>query len=98
MDRDSSVGTATGYKRYRPRIESRWGEGAIFSILIQNGPGNHPASYTMGTGPFPGVKSPGRGVDHPTPTSAKVKERVELCIYSSSGPSWPVVGDLYLFK
>jgi hypothetical protein len=27
---------------------------------------------------FPGVKRPGRGVDHPSPSSAEVKERVEL--------------------
>jgi len=35
-----------------------------------------PASYTMGTGSFPGVKRPGRGADHPPPFSAQVKERV----------------------
>jgi len=27
-------------------------------------------------------------VVHPTPSSAKVKERVELYLYSPSGPSW----------
>jgi len=27
---------------------------------------------------FLGVKRPGRGIDHPTPSSAEVKERVEL--------------------
>jgi len=49
-------------------------------------PWAHPASYTMGTGSFPGVKRPGRGVDHPPPSNAKVKERVELYFYSPSGP------------
>ena len=34
---------------------------ARFSAPIQTGPGAHPASCTMGTGVFPGVKS-GRGV------------------------------------
>jgi hypothetical protein len=34
----------------------------------------------------------GRGIDHPPPYSAKVKERVELYLYSPSGPSWPVLG------
>ena len=46
----------------------------------------------MGTGSFPGVKRPGRGVDHPPPSSAEVKERVELYLYSPSGPSWPDLG------
>jgi hypothetical protein len=45
----------------------------------------------MGTGSFPGVKRPGRGVDHPPPSSAEVKERIELHLYSPSGPSWPVL-------
>jgi len=35
--------------------------GARFSAPAQTGPGAHPASCTMGTGHFPGVKS-GRGV------------------------------------
>jgi hypothetical protein len=34
----------------------------------------HPASYTMGTGSFPGVKRPGRGADHPPPSSTEVKK------------------------
>jgi hypothetical protein len=41
---------------------------------------------------FPGVKRPGRTVDHPPPSNAEVKERVELYVYSPSGPSWPVLG------
>ena len=41
---------------------------------------------------FPGVYNrPGLGVDHPLPSSADVKERVELYLYSPSGPSWPVL-------
>ena len=40
---------------------------ARFSAPVQTGPGAHPASCTMGTGSFPGVKS-GRGV---TPWSRK---------------------------
>ena len=61
--------------------------GARFSTPVQNGPGDHPASYTMVAGSFPG-----RGVDHPPQSSAEVKGRVELYICSSSGPSWPVLG------
>ena len=55
----SVVGTATGYGLDGPGIESRWG--ARFSAPVQTGHGAHPASSTMGTGSFPGVKS-GRGV------------------------------------
>jgi len=66
--------------------------GVRFSTLVQTSPEANPASYTMGTGSFPGVKRPGRGVDHPSPSSAEVKERVELYLYSPSGPSWPVLG------
>jgi len=45
----------------------------------------------MGTGPFPGVKRPRRGVDHPPPSRVEVKERVELYLYSTSRLSWPVI-------
>ena len=38
--------------------------GSRFSGSAQIGPGTHPASYTVGTGSFPGVKRPGRCVDH----------------------------------
>jgi hypothetical protein len=41
---------------------------------------------------FPGVKRQGRGVDHPPPSSAEIKEKVELYLYSPSGPSWLVLG------
>jgi len=66
--------------------------GAISFAPIQTGPGAHPASYTMHTRSFLGVKQLGCGVDHPPPSSAKVKERVELYLYSTSRPSWPVLG------
>ena len=62
--------------------------GARFSVPIQTGPGVHPASYIMGTG----VKWPGRGIDHPPPSSTEVEEKVELYLYSPSVPSWPVLG------
>jgi hypothetical protein len=66
--------------------------GAKFSAPFQTGPGAYPASCTMGTGLFPGVKRPGRGVVLPPPSSAEVKERVYLYLYSPSGPSWPILG------
>jgi hypothetical protein len=48
----------------------------LLLFCVQTGPGAHPASYTMGTGSFPGVKQPGRGVDNPLPPGAEVKEKV----------------------
>jgi len=54
---------------------------ARYSAPVQTGPGAHPASYSMGTGVFPGVKRPGRGVDNSPLSSAEVKERVDLYLY-----------------
>jgi len=45
---------------------------------VQTDPWVHPASHTMGTGSFLGLKRPGRGIDHPPPSSIKAKARVEL--------------------
>ena len=42
---------------------------------------------------FPwGVKWLGCGIDHPPPSSAEVDGRVDLYLYSPSGPLWPVLG------
>jgi hypothetical protein len=54
----SSVDTGTDYGPDGPGIESRWKRDFP---PVQTGPGAHPASCTMGTGSFPGVKC-GRGV------------------------------------
>jgi len=39
----------------------------------------------VGTGSFPGVKRPEHGGNHPSPSTAEVKERVQLYIYSLLG-------------
>jgi len=49
----SSVGIVTDYGLDGPGIESRWGWDFP---PVQTGPGAHPASGTMATGSFPGVK------------------------------------------
>ena len=41
----------------------------------------HPASYAVGIGLISGVKRPGHGVNHPPPSGAEVKERVELFLF-----------------
>jgi hypothetical protein len=56
---------------------------------VQNGSGAHPASYPIGTrGSFLGVKRPGREADHSPPSSAEVKECLELYLHSPNTPSW----------
>jgi len=51
---------------------------ASFSAPVQTGPGAHPASCTMGTGSFLGVKS-GRDVTlAPHPLLCRGHERLEL--------------------
>ena len=71
--RDSSVGIATRYGLDGPGIECRWG-GARFSAPIQTDTGDHPASYTLRTASFPGVKRPRRGVHHPTQLAPMLKK------------------------
>ena len=73
------------------RSGDRISVGVRFSAPAQTGTEDHPASYTMGTVSFLGVKWPGPGVDH-QPPSAEVKDRVELYLYSPFGPLWPVLG------
>ena len=71
MSRDGVVGTATPYGLDGPRIESRWA--AKIFAPVQTGPGSNPASYKTGIGLWPGVEGPGRGVNHPPPSSVEVK-------------------------
>jgi hypothetical protein len=81
----SSVCIATGYGLDGRGIESRWG--VRFSAPVQTGPGAHPASWTMGTGTFPGVEI-GRGVTltpHPLLVPLSCKGRVILLL-----PLWAV--------
>jgi len=76
VGQDSSVSIVTRYGLDGTEIESRWE--ATFSALDQTGPGAHPTSYIMDKGCFPGLKRPGRGLDHLLPSSAEVRERVEI--------------------
>jgi hypothetical protein len=82
--RDRVVGRATCYALDAPEIESR---------CQRDFP--HPSRLTLGLTQlpvqrvsFPRVKRPGRGVNHPRPSSAEVKERVELYFYS---PLWAFI-------
>ena len=83
---------ATRYGLDGPGIEAQ--RGARFSVPARTGRGGHSASC-MGA-PFQGVKRPGRGVDHPVPRSAEVKERIELYLETPPPSSWSVLERLLL--
>ena len=79
---------ATGYWLEGPGIASRWGE--TFSTCLDRHWGPPSRLYNGYSISFLGVKRPGRGVNHPPTSSVEVKERVELYLYSPSGPAWSV--------
>ena len=72
VDRDSAVGLEACFRLDGPGIETLWDE--RFSAPVQTGPGSYPASYTMGTGSFPGVKRPERGVYHSPSLAPRLKK------------------------
>jgi len=76
----SVVGIATAYGLDGPGIESRWGE--IFRTS-PNRPWGPPSLLYNGYRVFLGGKVlPGRDADPSPPSSAEVKNRVELYLYS----------------
>jgi hypothetical protein len=68
--RDSVVGIVTRYGLDVPGIESRWRRGFPHSSIPA--PGAHPASFTISTGSFSGVKAAGAWRWPPTRSSAEV--------------------------
>ena len=73
---ESSVRIATRYGLDGPGIEPRWGRDFSHSSRPALGPTQSPKQWVPGLSR--GVKRPGRSVDHPLPSSAEVKGRVEL--------------------
>ena len=67
-----------GCEIFRTRPYRPWGPSSLF----YNGCGLF----------FQGGKRSGRGVNDSPKFSAEVKERVEVYLHSTSGPSWPVLG------
>jgi len=51
----------------------------------------------MGTGSFPGVERPGRGIDHPPPSRAEVIERLKLSFAPFMGLHGMFYGKPYIY-
>ena len=86
---NSVVGIGTCGGLDDPGMKYCWGQ----DFLCPSRPGAHPVSCAMGTRSLSslggGLKGPGCGIDFPFSSGVEVKERVELYLYSPSGPSWP---------
>ena len=95
MARDSSVGIRTRYGLKGPKIEPRWGRDFTHPSKTAVGP---PASHTVVTGSFPGVKRSKRGVDHPPPSKAQVKGKVELYLYNPLCLYGRLQGEIFIFN
>jgi hypothetical protein len=80
---DGSVGIATHYGLVGPGIETRGG--TRFSARVQTGPGPRPSLLYIGS--FPGVKRPGRDVDHPPHLALRLEKEYSY----TSTPLWVFV-------
>jgi hypothetical protein len=89
--RDSSVGTLLGYglNDGGSRVRFSAGAGNFSHHCIQNGSGptQPPIQWVPGALSL-GVKWPVREAYHSPPSSAEVKEKVELYLHSPNTPSW----------
>ena len=83
----SWAGTASGWTIRG----SNPGRGEIFRTRPNRPWGSHTLLYNLYRISFPGGKAAGRGVNLPPSSSAEVKERVQLYLYSLSALSWPVL-------
>ena len=84
-----AAGIATRYGLDGPGIESRWKRDFPHPSRPGLGPTQPPIQWVR---VFPGRNAAGACRWPPTPSSAEVEGRVELYLYSTSGPSWPVIG------
>ena len=83
-------GVIVWYDGVMPGIKFRWGWDFLHPSTPTLGPTQTPVQWVPGL--FSWVKRPGRAMDHPSPSSVEVKERVELHQTTPSGPSWPILG------
>ena len=90
VGRDSSIDMATRYGLDGQGSNS--GAGEVFCTRPDQPWGPLSILYNGYRVPFPGVKRPGGGANHPPPSRTEVKERVKLYLNCPSGYSWPVLG------
>jgi len=90
--RDSSVGIATRYRLDGPEIKSRWGRDFPHPSSLVRGPTRN--GYRV----FPEGKAAGAWRWPPTQSTAEVKEKVELYLYSPSEHSWPKVNFTFALR
>jgi hypothetical protein len=90
MGRGTVVGIETRYGLDEMGIESRWGRNFLHPSRPALGPTQPPVQWVSGL--FLEDKADVAWRWPRTPSSAEVKERVELYLYSYYGPSWPVLG------
>ena len=89
VGRDSSVGIATRYGLDGLGIECRWRRNFPHPSIPALGLSQPPIQWVPGLSPV--VKRRAlRVAPPPTPSSSEIKERVELYLYSPSGPLRPV--------
>jgi hypothetical protein len=72
-----------------PGIEFRYGRDFPHPSRPSLVPIQRPVEWLLG------IKRPGRGVDHPPPSLAGVKNSVDLYLCSPLGPSYPVLGSTF---
>jgi len=96
-----SVGTSFSYSLFDEEVRQEVGRDSAVGIATRCGFGDriqvgqdfpHPFRPPWRPRSLPGIKRPGRGVDHAHPPSAEVRERVDLYLYSPSGTSWSLLG------
>ena len=66
--------------QYHNLLQTGWSRDRILAGTMSSAPALGPTQPSVKWVPvlFPGLKQPGHGVDHQPPSSAELKERVEL--------------------
>jgi hypothetical protein len=90
MGWDSVHVITTYYGLDGPGIESWWGRDVPHPSRLALGPTQPPIRWVLGL--FPECEAAGAWHSSPTPSTAEVKGRVELYLYSPSESSWAILG------